>query len=212
MSESLLSAKRVGLVKDALWENNPISFQILGICSALAVTVQVKTAIVMVLALTFVLCLSNVVISLIRSFIPTSIRIIVFLSVISTLVILIDQVLKAYMFNMSKQLSVFVGLIITNCIVMGRAEAFAMGHSPWEAFLDGLGNSMGYGIYLIMVAVPRELLGSGKLMGYQIIPDAAYEAGYANAGIMVLAPGAFLLLGLFIWLQREFMEHKKGAR
>ena len=114
------------------------------------------------------------------------------------------------MFDMSKQLSVFVGLIITNCIVMGRAEAFAMGHSPWEAFLDGLGNSMGYGIYLIMVAVPRELLGSGKLMGYQIIPDAAYEAGYVNAGIMVLAPGAFLLLGLFIWLQREFMERKNS--
>jgi len=212
MSESLLSPKRVGYVKDAFWENNPISFQVLGICSALAVTVQIKAAIVMVLALTFVLCLSNVVISLIRNFIPASIRIIVFLSIIASLVIIADQILKAYMFDISKQLTIFVGLIITNCIVMGRAEAFAMSNGPWESFLDGLGNSMGYGIYLILVSIPRELLGSGKLMGYTVIPDSFYEAGYQNAGIMALAPGAFLLLGLFIWLQKEMMARKSGKR
>lgn len=211
MSEALFSKKRTCHVKDTCWGNNPISFQVLGICSALAVTVQVKTAVVMVLALTFVLCMSNVIISLIRRFIPSTIRIIVFLTVISTLVIIIDQILKAYMFDISKQLTVFVGLIITNCIVMGRAEAFAMNNGPWDAFLDGLGNSLGYGMFLVLIAIPREILGSGKLMGYTIIPQAAYDAGYQNAGIMVLAPGAFLLLGLIIWAQKEYMARKGGV-
>ncbi len=202
MAEALLSKKNKTIVKDAFWDNNPITFQVLGICSALAVTVQLKTALVMCGALTFVLTMSNTIIAMLRNWIPSKIRIIVQLSVISTLVILADQYLKAYMYDVSKQLSVFVGLIITNCIIMGRAEAFAMQNPPWRSFLDGLGNAMGYNIILILVAAGREFFGSGSILGFRLIPEAAYEAGYVDNGIMVLAPGAFFLLGFIIWIQR----------
>ena len=172
---------------DPLMKNNPISLQVLGICSALAVTVQLNTAVVMSLAVIVVLSVSNTVISIIRSFIPGKVRIIVQLSVIASLVILTDQILQAYMYDISKQLSVFVALIITNCIVMGRAEAFAMQNKPGKSFLDGFGNGMGYGGILISVAFFRELLGSGTIYGYQVIPDSIYSAGYQNMGLMVLS-------------------------
>ena len=189
---------------DPLSDNNPITVQVLGICSALAVTVQMQTALVMAIALTAVLASSNTLISLMRDLIPGKIRIVVMLSVIATLVIVVDQILKAYLFDISKQLSVFVGLIITNCIVMGRAEAYAMANKPWPSFVDGLGNGIGYGVILMIVAFFRELLGSGSVFGLQIVPDAAYAAGYTNMGLMVLAPGAFILLGLLIWAQRSY--------
>jgi len=199
---SLLSKKEQVFLKDPLMDNNPISTQVLGICSALAVTVQLQTAIVMSLAVIFVITISNVVISLLRNAVPSNIRIIVELAVVATLVILVDQILKAFLYDISKQLSVFVGLIITNCIILGRAEAFALQNKPWPSFLDGVGNGLGYSMILIAVAFGRELLGSGTLFGFQIIPDAAYAAGYQNMGLMVLAPGAFILLGLIIWVQR----------
>lgn len=201
---NLLTKKDRKIVKDALWDNNPITFQVLGICSALAVTVQLKTALVMCAALTFVLAISNTIISLLRNYIPAKIRIIVELSVISSLVILADQFLKAYMYDVSKQLSVFVGLIITNCIVMGRAEAYAMQNPPFKSFLDGLGNALGYSVVLIVVAIGREILGSGTLLGMQVIPEFLYKNGYVDCGVMVLAPGAFFLLGAIIWIQRAF--------
>ena len=197
-----LDKKQRTVVRDPIWDNNPITLQVLGICSALAITTSLTPSIVMCFALTFVLCGSNVVISLLRNLIPSKIRIIVMLSVISTLVILVDQVLKAYSYQMSKQLSVFVGLIITNCIVMGRAEAFAMANKPWASFLDGLGNSLGYSLILVLVAFGRELFGAGTLFGIQIIPDAFYTAGYVNVGLMLTPPGAFLILGVIIWIQR----------
>ena len=199
---SLFSKKSMVFVKDPLMDNNPISTQVLGICSALAVTVQLQTAVVMSLAVISVLSFSNVFISLVRNKVPSNIRIIVELAIIATLVILVDQILKAFLYDISKQLSVFVGLIITNCIVLGRAEAFALQNKPWPSFLDGVGNGLGYSIILIAVAFGRELLGSGTLFGFQVIPDAAYAAGYQNMGLMVLAPGAFILLGLIIWVQR----------
>jgi Na+-transporting NADH:ubiquinone oxidoreductase subunit D len=199
---SLFSKKNQVFLKDPLMDNNPISTQVLGICSALAVTVQLQTAVVMSIAVIFVISISNVVISLLRNHVPSNIRIIVELAVIATLVILVDQILKAYLYDISKQLSVFVGLIITNCIVLGRAEAFALQNKPWPSFLDGVGNGLGYSMILIAVAFGRELLGSGTLFGLQIVPDAAYAAGYQNMGLMVLAPGAFILLGLIIWVQR----------
>lgn len=202
-SAPLLSKKDRKTVQDPLWDNNPITYQVLGICSALAVTVQIKTALVMCIALTAVLAASNVIISLLRNHIPSKIRIIVELAVIASLVIVTDQILKAYLFGISKQLSVFVGLIITNCIVMGRAEAFAMANPPWPSFLDGLGNGLGYSAVLLVIAVGREVMGSGKFFGVQVVPDALYAAGYADMGLMVLAPGAFILLGLLIWLQRS---------
>jgi len=202
VAQKLLSRADRKIVKDGLWDNNPITFQILGICSALAVTVQLKTALVMCAALTFVLAMSNVIISLLRNMIPSKIRIIVQLSIISSLVILADQFLKAYMYDVSKQLSVFVGLIITNCIVMGRAEAYAMANPPGKSFLDGLGNGLGYSCVLILVAMGRETLGSGTLLGFPVIPQFLYDQGYVNCGIMVLAPGAFFLLGIIIWIQR----------
>ncbi len=205
-----MTRKDKRIVKDGLWDNNPITFQVLGICSALAVTVQVKTALVMCLALTFVLALSNTIISLLRNFIPSKIRIIVQLSVISTLVILADQVLKAYMFDVSKQLSVFVGLIITNCIVMGRAEACAMRNPPFKSFLDGLGNALGYSAVLMCVATAREIFGSGTLLGFQIVPQVLYDHGYVDCGLMVLAPGAFFLLGAIIWIQRAVSGYKEA--
>ena len=192
----------MGFIKDPLMDNNPIATQVLGICSALAVTVQLQTAIVMSIAVILVLSFSNVLISLVRNKVPSNIRIIVELAIIATLVILVDQVLKAFLYDISKQLSVFVGLIITNCIVLGRAEAFALQNKPWPSFLDGICNGLGYSMILITVAFGREILGSGTLFGYQLIPDAAYAAGYQNMGLMVLAPGAFILLGLIIWVQR----------
>jgi Na+-transporting NADH:ubiquinone oxidoreductase subunit D len=192
-----------------LWSNNPIAVQVLGICSALAVTVQLRTAIVMVLALTAVLAGSNLAISALRRLIPRNIRIIVELCVISTLVIIADELLRAFMYDISKQLSVFVGLIITNCIVMGRAEAFALGNPPWPSFMDGLGNGLGYGTILIAVAFFRELLGAGKLLGFRVVPRVFYSAGYENMGFMLLAPAAFIIIGLLVWVQRELMERRK---
>jgi len=209
MAEALLSKKNKKIIKDGLWEANPITFQVLGICSALAVTTQVKTALVMAIGLTTVTAMSNVIISLIRNFIPSKIRIIVQLTVVSTVVILIDQILKAYFFDVSKQLSVFVGLIITNCIVMGRLEAFAMSNPPRKAFLDGLGNGLGYSCVLITLGIIRELFGSGTLWGYHVIPHSFYEAGYVNNGLMVLAPGAFFLLGCIIWIQRSISGYSE---
>jgi Na+-transporting NADH:ubiquinone oxidoreductase subunit D len=187
---------------DPLSANNPITLQVLGICSALAVTVKMDTAVVMTLAVVAVLSISNTLISLLRNLIPGKVRIIVQLSIIASLVIITDQILKAYLYDISKQLTVFVGLIITNCIVMGRAEAFAMQNSPGKSFLDGLGNGLGYGGILIVVSFFREILGSGTIYGYQIIPDSAYAAGYENMGLMSLSPGAFIILGLIVWVHR----------
>ena len=195
------------IFSDPLINNNPITKQVLGVCSALAVTVKLEMAIVMALALTFVVTFSNLIVSLLRNHIPSNVRIIVQLMIIATLVILVDQVLKAYMYDVSKQLSVFVGLIITNCIVMGRAEAFAMSNGPKDSALDGLGNGIGYGSILIIVSMIRELLGSGQLYGYQIIPLSIYanQGGwYVDNGLMLLAPGAFIVLGLLIWAQRAY--------
>lgn len=200
---TLLSKKDRKIVTDPLWDDNPITLQILGICSALAVTVQASTSLVMCFGVIFVVCLSNVAVSLIRNWIPDSIRIIVYMTVISTLVIVVDQFLKAYLYEMSLQLSVFVGLIITNCIVMGRAEAYAVKNPIFPSFLDGLGNTLGYSVVLMTVAVLREVLGSGKLFGITLIPEWAYEAGYVNNGLMVISPGAFIIVGLLIWAQRS---------
>ena len=199
---ALLSKQSKKAVADPLMSNNPISLQVLGICSALAVTTKLDIALVMTLAVIAVLCISNTVISLIRNLIPSKVRIIVQLSVIASMVILTDLILQAYMYDISKQLSVFVSLIITNCIIMGRAEAFAMQNGPWKSFLDGLGNGLGYGIILIGVGFFRELLGSGTLYGYQVIPEFIYAAGYENMGLMVLSPGAFIILGLIVWVQK----------
>jgi Na+-transporting NADH:ubiquinone oxidoreductase subunit D len=200
--EPLFSAKNLRLIREPLGKSNPITIQVLGICSALAITVQLKPAIVMTLSVIAVMTISNVVISLLRKMIPPRIRIIVQLVVIAAMVILVDEILRAYAYDVSKQLSVFVGLIITNCIIMGRLEAFAMGNKPWPAFLDGLGNAFGYGLILIIVSFFRELLGSGTLMGYQVIPNSFYEAGYANNGLMVLPPMALIVVGIIIWVQR----------
>ena len=194
-------AKMRKIVTDPLVDNNPVTWQVLGVCSALAVTTQVSTALVMSMALTIVLCCSNVAISLLRKLIPNKIRMIVELCVIATLVILADQVLKAFMYDISKQLSVFVGLIITNCIVMGRAEAFALQNPPWKSFLDGLGNGLGYSVVLVLVAAIRELLGNGSILGFQILGD-----WYVGNTLMLLPPGAFVIIGLLIWLQRTFIS------
>ncbi len=202
--EPIFSAKNLKLLTGPLGRNNPITVQVLGICSALAVTVKLKPAIVMALSVTIVVAVSNVVIASMRKYIPDRIRIIVQLVVIATMVILVDQFLKAYAFDVSKQLSVFVGLIITNCILMGRLEAFAMANKPWPSFIDGLGNGAGYGIILIIVAFFRELLGSGTIYGYPVISKAGiYATGYENNGMMILPPMALILLGLIIWYQRS---------
>ncbi|WP_461533309.1 NADH:ubiquinone reductase (Na(+)-transporting) subunit D [Sinomicrobium sp.] len=210
--EPLFSKKNRKLVTDPLNDDNPITVQVLGICSALAITVQLKPALVMALAVMAVVALSNVVVSLIRNIIPNRIRIIVQLVVVAALVILVDQVLKAYSYEVSKQLSVFVGLIITNCIVMGRLEAFALGNGPWKSFLDGIGNAAGYGIILIIVAFFRELLGSGKLFGMEILghkgvtlaeSTGLYALGYENNGFMLLPPMALIIVGIIIWVQRS---------
>jgi Na+-transporting NADH:ubiquinone oxidoreductase subunit D len=200
-------SKHFKTLSEPLIQNNPINVQMLGICSALAVTVQMKTAIVMALSLTFVLAFSNLTISLLRRVIPRNIRMIVELSVIATLVIIADQVLRAFFYDISKQLSVFVGLIITNCIVMGRAETFALGNPPGLSFLDGIGNGAGYGSVLISVALIRETLGSGKFLGIAIIPEAFYRAGYENMGFMQLAPAAFIIIGLLVWLQKTLVKN-----
>jgi Na+-transporting NADH:ubiquinone oxidoreductase subunit D len=201
--EPIFSKKNRKLLSDPLDDNNPITVQVLGICSALAITVQLKPAIVMTMSVIFVMAASNVIISILRNLIPNRIRIIVFLVVISSLVALVDQFLKAYAYDVSKELSIFIGLIVTNCIVMGRLEAFALGNGVWKSFLDGIGNAIGYGIILILVAFFRELLGSGNLMGYQVIPDFIYEMGYENIGLMLLSPMALITVGLIIWVQRS---------
>ena len=202
-----------------IFKDNPIALQILGICSALAVTSKLYPTLIMCVALTITVSLSNFFISLIRNIIPTNIRIIVQMTIISSLVILVDQFLKAYDYETSKTLSVFVGLIITNCIVMGRAEAFAMQNTPGVSFLDGLGNSMGYGLIIIIVSFFRELFGAGTITlpdggaGYVLwrIPESWYAAGYENIGLLVLSPGAFIILGLVIWIQREFAGVEEDA-
>jgi len=198
----VFSATNKKLVIGPLNLNNPVTVQILGICSSLAVTVKMEPALVMAIAVTVVVGFSNLIISLMRKTIPNRIRIIVQLVVVAFLVILVDQILRAFVYDVSKQLSVFVGLIITNCIVMGRLEAFAMANKPWESFLDGIGNGAGYGLVLIIVSFLRELLGSGTVLGYQLIPQAFYEAGYENNGLMILPPMALILIGIIIWIQR----------
>ena len=201
--EALFSKKNLKLIKDPLDDNNPITVQVLGICSALAITVQLKPAVVMALSTFFVMCTANVVVSLMRNMIPSRIRIIIQLVVIATLVILVDQTLKAFVYDVSKELSVFVGLIITNCIIMGRLEAFALANKPWESFMDGFGNSLGYALPLIVVAFFRELLGAGTLFGYPVIEKLGlYELGYENNGMMILPPMALVTCGVYIWIQR----------
>ena len=201
---SLLSKKNKSLLTDPLDDNNPVTVQVLGICSALAITVQLKPAVVMTLSVVFVMGASNVIISILRNLIPNRIRIIVQLVVIASLVILVDEVLKAFVYDVSKELSVFVGLIITNCIIMGRLEAFALANSPWESFLDGLGNAFGYGWILIAVAFFRELLGAGTLYGYPVLEKlGVYDLGYENNGMMILPPMALVTVGIIIWAQRS---------
>lgn len=185
-----------------LSKDNPVIVQILGICSALAVTAKMEPAVVMTISVTAVLAFANVIISLMRKTIPSSIRIIVQLVVVAALVVIVDQVLKAYNYEVSKALSVFIGLIITNCIIMGRLEAFALNNRPWPAFLDGIGNGLGYGIILIIVSFFRELLGSGTIFGFQIFPDFWYKAGYMNNGLMILPPMALIVVACIIWVHR----------
>ena len=202
--EPMFSAKNFKLLTEPLGKNNPITMQVLGICSALAVTVKLKPAIVMALSVMIVTGFSNLVIASMRKFIPDRIRIIVQLVVIATMVIIVDQFLKAYVFDVSKQLSVFVGLIITNCIIMGRLEAFAMANKPWPSFLDGIGNGAGYGLILVIVAFFRELLGSGTLLGYPVLEKiGVYNTGYENNGMTILPPMALIIVGLIIWVQRS---------
>ena len=206
--EALFSKKNKKLISDPLNDNNPITVQVLGICSALAITVQLKPAVVMSLSVLVVMSTANVIVSLMRNLIPSRIRIIVQLVVIASLVILVDEVLKAFVFDVSKELSVFVGLIITNCIIMGRLEAFALGHGPWKSFLDGLGNSFGYAWILVAVAFFRELLGSGTLYGYPVLEKlGVYNYGYENNGMMILPPMALITVGIIIWIQR--IKNKK---
>ncbi|MDC8000586.1 NADH:ubiquinone reductase (Na(+)-transporting) subunit D [Aequorivita todarodis] len=205
---ALLSKKDSKLILDPLADNNPITIQVLGICSALAITAQLKASIVMAVSVIFVLGIGNVVISLMRNIIPSKIRIIVQLVVVAALVIIVDQILKAFAYSLSKELSVFIGLIITNCIIMGRFEAFALGNGPWRSFLDGVGNAAGYGLILIIVGFFRELLGSGTLLGFKVLGDpisktGLYAIGYENNGFMLLSPMALIVIGLIIWVQRS---------
>ena len=204
----LLSKKDAQLILDPLADNNPITIQVLGICSALAITAELKASLVMAFSVLFVLGVGNVVISLLRNVIPSKIRIIVQLVVVATLVSIVDQVLKAFAYELSKTLSVFVGLIITNCIIMGRFEAFALGNGPWKSFLDGIGNSLGYGVILIIIGFFRELLGSGTLLGYAVLGDpiaktGLYAYGYENNGFMIIPPAALIVVGIIIWVQRS---------
>ncbi len=205
--EPLFSATNMKYLTGPFGKNNPVIVQILGICSALAVTVQLKPAIVMALSVTVVTAFSNLVMSLLRKGIPSRIRIIVQLVVIAALVILVDQVLKAYVYEVSKQLSVYVGLIITNCIIMGRVEAFALANKPWPSFLDGIGNGLGYGMILVIVAFFRELLGSGTLFGFRVVPESWYIANggvYSNMGLMLFPPMALIIVGCIIWIHRSY--------
>lgn len=195
--------KRLEPLINPLSKDNPVIVQILGICSALAVTAKLQPAVVMTISVLAVVSLSNVIISMMRKTIPTSIRIIVQLVVVAALVVIVDQILKAWNYEVSKQLSVFIGLIITNCIIMGRLEAFALNNSPFESFLDGIGNSLGYGIILVIVAFFRELLGSGTLWGYQVIPQALYDLGYQNNGMMILPPMALITVACIIWVHNR---------
>lgn len=204
----LLSKKDANLILDPLSDDNPITIQVLGICSALAITAELKASIVMAISVIFVLGIGNVVISLIRNIIPSKIRIIVQLTVVAALVIIVDQVLKAYSYQLSKELGAFIGLIITNCIIMGRFEAFALGNGPWRSFLDGIGNAFGYGAILIIVGFFREILGSGTLLGFKVLGDpiaktGLYSIGYENNGFMLLAPMALIIVGIIIWVQRS---------
>ncbi|TCN70701.1 NADH:ubiquinone reductase (Na(+)-transporting) subunit D [Acetobacteroides hydrogenigenes] len=204
--ESLFSAKNMKLLTGPLDRENPVTIQILGICSALAVTAQLKPALVMAISVTVVTAFSNLIISMMRNGIPNRIRIIVQLVVVAALVILVDQILRAYVYDVSKKLSVFVGLIITNCIIMGRLEAFALGNKPWPSFLDGLGNGMGYGLILVIIAFFREIFGSGTLLGMRIIPESLYISNggfYANNGFMILPPAALIIVGCIIWFQKS---------
>ena len=203
---ALFSAKNREFLLGPLSKNNPVIVQVLGICSALAVTAKLEPAIVMGLSVTAVTAFSNVILSLMRNTIPTRIRIIVQLVVVAALVIIVDQLLKAFAYDVSKQLSVYVGLIITNCIIMGRVEAFALGNKPWPAFLDGIGNGLGYGLILVIVAFFRELLGSGTLYGFRIIPESWYVQNggcYLNNGLMIMPAMALILVGLIIWVHRS---------
>ena len=200
----ILDRKHRGALLDPIFNNNPIALQVLGICSALAVTSKLSTALVMGLAVTFVTAGSSAAVAAIRNSIPPSIRIIVQLSIIASFVILTDQILKAYLFDISKQLSVFVGLIITNCIVMGRAEAYAMQNGPWLSFLDGVGNSLGYSLILVVVGFIRELFGSGSVLGYTVLQRTADGGWYEPNGLLLLSPSAFFLIGAFIWILRTF--------
>jgi len=205
---ALLSKKDTSLILDPLADNNPITIQVLGICSALAITAELKASLVMAISVVFVLGAGNVVISLMRNIIPSKIRIIVQLIVVATLVIIVDQVLKAFAYELSKTLAVFVGLIITNCIIMGRFEAFALANGPWKSFLDGIGNSLGYGVILIIVGFFRELFGSGTLFGIPVLGDAIaktglYATGYENNGFMIIPPAALIVVGIIIWVQRS---------
>ncbi len=200
---AILNKKNKAALFNPLSKDNPVIVQVLGICSCLAVTAKLEPAIVMGISVTAVTAFSNVIISLIRNTIPNSIRIIVQLVVVAALVIIVDQFLKAYNYEVSKQLSVFIGLIITNCILMGRLEAFALSNKPWPTFLDGVGNGIGYAIILIIVAAVRELLGSGTLLGCQIIPQALYDAGYQNNGLMILPPMALITVACIIWVHRS---------
>ena len=205
--EKLFSKQNRALLTDPLDDNNPITVQVLGICSALAITVKLEPAVVMTLSVVFVMGSSNMIISMLRNIIPNRIRIIVQLVVIASLVAIVDQLLKAYAYDVSKQLSIFIGLIITNCIVMGRLEAFALGNGVWKSFLDGVGNALGYGWILIVVSFIRELFGSGELFGIPVIPEFIYELGYRDNGLMLLSPMALIVVGVYIWIQRYF--HRK---
>ncbi len=205
---ALLSKKDTNLIMDPLADNNPITIQVLGICSALAITAELMASVVMAISVVFVLGVGNVVISLMRNIIPSKIRIIVQLIVVATLVIIVDQVLKAFAYELSKTLAVFVGLIITNCIIMGRFEAFALANGPWRSFLDGIGNSLGYGVILVIVGFFRELLGSGTLFGFPVFGDpimktGLYATGYENNGFMIIPPAALIVVGIIIWVQRS---------
>jgi Na+-transporting NADH:ubiquinone oxidoreductase subunit D len=194
-----------------IWTENPVAYQVLGICSALAVTVKMSTAVVMSIALTLVAGFSSLIISFLRRWIPSNIRIIVELTVIASLVIITDQILKAFLYDISKQLSIFVGLIITNCIILGRAEAFAMANKPVDSFVDGIANGLGYSMILLAVAFLRELLGSGTFFGFSVIPRFLYDMGFQDMGLMVLAPGAFFIIGLLVWLKNSLpgISHEK---
>lgn len=199
---SLLSKKQKKLLSDPIGDNNPITIQVLGICSALAITTQMRTSLVMTVSVIFVVAFANLAISLLRKGIPERIRMIVQLMVVAGLVVLVDQVLKAYAYDISRQLSVYIGLIITNCIVMGRLEAFALSNRPWDAFLDGIGNGIGYGAILMVVAFFRELFGAGTVFGYAVVPQALYDLGYRNNGIMLTPAAAMFLIGVIIWIHR----------